>query len=262
MTDCPALEIRNLTVGYRANVALDAVELQVPKQVMMGLVGPNGAGKSTLLKAALNLIPRLAGTVQVLGKPFSADQQNIAYVPQKSTIDWDFPVTVGDLVLMGSYGKLGWFRRPGKKEKELAAQALERVGMQDYAHRQIGELSGGQQQRAFLARSFVQDAPIYFLDEPFTGVDVVTEQTIVKLLHELRDSGKTIVIVQHDLNTIGEYLDQITLINRRVIASGPVDEVFNDQNISSTYQCLPGSSGKQNSLTTDETSQPESGIAH
>lgn len=232
----PAIEVCDLTVRYRATVALESCNLVIPRQSIMGLVGPNGAGKSTLLKAILDLVPRSAGQVRVFGKPFSTDRQAIGYVPQKSSIDWDFPVTVRDMVLMGSYGKLGWFRRPGKLQKEQTQAALERVGMQDCAQRQIGELSGGQQQRAFLARAFVQDAPIFFLDEPFTGVDTMSEKTIVRLLHELRDEGKTIVIVQHDLTTINDYVDHITLINRQVVASGTVQVAFTDDNIQSAYQ--------------------------
>ncbi|MCL4134026.1 UNVERIFIED_CONTAM: hypothetical protein GTU68_013751 [Idotea baltica] len=205
----------------------------------MGLVGPNGAGKSTLLKSVLDLTPRLAGEVSILGKPFAKNRQQVGYVPQKSSIDWDFPTTVLDLVIMGTYGRLGWFRRPGRKEKADSMAALEKLEMVEFAGRQISELSGGQQQRAFLARAFVQDAPIYFLDEPFTGVDAATEKAIVELLHELRDRGKTLVVVQHDLNTVGEYLDEVTLINQRVVASGKVSDVFCKRLIDETY-CVPG----------------------
>ena len=213
----PAIEVKNLTVAYGASPVLWDVDLLIEQQVVMGLVGPNGAGKSTLLKSILGLTPKLDGMISVLGKPFESDRKQISYVPQRSTIDWDFPTTVLDLVMMGTYGRLGWFRNPGKKEKSDSMAALEKLSMQDFAKRQISELSGGQQQRAFLARAFVQDAPIYFLDEPFAGVDVTTERAIVDFLHELRDNGKTIVVVQHDLNTVGKYLDQITLINQSVI---------------------------------------------
>ncbi len=211
------------------------VNLTVPQQIVMGLVGPNGAGKSTLLKSILNLTPRLAGEVKIFGKPLDANLRKIAYVPQRSSIDWDFPITVLDLVVMGTYGRLGWFKRPGKQEKADAMAALERLDLVELASRQINELSGGQQQRAFLARAFVQNTPICFLDEPFTGVDVPTEQAIVKLLHELRDEGKTIIVVQHDLKTVGKYLDQITLINQKIVASGNVDAVFTEQMIARTY---------------------------
>lgn len=231
----PAIETSGLSVSYGRTKVLDSIDLSIPQQVVMGLVGPNGAGKSTLLKSILDLIPRIEGRVSIMGQPFSANRKQIGYIPQRSTIDWDFPITVRDLVTMGSYGRLGWIRWPGKKEKQEASTALERLGMQDFASRQIGELSGGQQQRAFLARAFVQDSPIYFLDEPFTGVDMTTEQVIVELLHEMRDTGKTIVVVQHDLNTVGKYLDEITFINRRVIDSGPVETTFNQANIEATY---------------------------
>jgi manganese/zinc/iron transport system ATP- binding protein len=231
----PAVEIKNLTVAYDANPVLWDVDLLIEQQVVMGLVGPNGAGKSTLLKSVLGLTPRLAGEICVMGQPFESNRKLISYVPQRSTIDWDFPTTVLDLVMMGTYGRLGWFRRPSRQEKADSMAALEKLSMQDFANRQISELSGGQQQRAFLARSFVQNAPIYFLDEPFAGVDVTTERAIVDFLHELRDQGKTIVVVQHDLSTVGKYLDQITLINQSIVASGNVSEVFNDETIDATY---------------------------
>ena len=231
----PAVEIKNLTVAYDANPVLWDVDLLIEQQVVMGLVGPNGAGKSTLLKSVLGLTPRLAGEICVMGQPFESNRKLISYVPQRSTIDWDFPTTVLDLVMMGTYGRLGWFRRPSRQEKADSMAALEKLSMQDFANRQISELSGGQQQRAFLARSFVQNAPIYFLDEPFAGVDVTTERAIVDFLHELRDQGKTIVVVQHDLSTVGKYLDQVTLINQSIVASGNVSEVFNDETIDATY---------------------------
>lgn len=234
-TEVPAIEVNGLTVAYNATPVLWDINLSIPQRVVMGLVGPNGAGKSTLLKCALGLVPKLAGEISILGKPLGADRKQIGYVPQRSAIDWDFPTTVLDLVTMGTYGRLGWFRRPGKREKADAMAALERLSMQDFATRQIGELSGGQQQRAFLARAFVQDAPIYFLDEPFAGVDITTEKAIVGLLHELRDAGKTIVVVQHDLNTVGEYLDQITLINQQIISSGSVESAFTPDIVELTY---------------------------
>jgi manganese/zinc/iron transport system ATP- binding protein len=231
----PAVEIDGLTVAYRTNVALQDVNLVIPPKTVMGFIGPNGAGKTTLLKAILDLVPRRRGRVSIFGKPFSASRKMVGYVPQRSTVDWDFPISVFELVLMGTYGELGWFRRPGKEQKRRAHNALQQLGMLEYADRQIGELSGGQQQRAFLARAFVQDAQIYFLDEPFTGVDMLTERTIVEFLHQMRDNGKTIVVVQHDLSTVGAYLDHITLINRTVVASGPVTTTFTRENIDRTY---------------------------
>ena len=242
----PAVEIKNLTVAYDANPVLWDVDLLIEQQVVMGLVGPNGAGKSTLLKSVLGLTPKLAGEISVMGQPFESNRKLISYVPQRSTIDWDFPTTVLDLVMMGTYGRLGWFRRPGRQEKADSMAALEKLSMQDFANRQISELSGGQQQRAFLARSFVQNAPIYFLDEPFAGVDMTTERAIVDFLHELRDQGKTIVVVQHDLGTVGKYLDQITLINQSIVASGNVSEVFNDETIDATYSSEGKVSGFDN----------------
>lgn len=235
MSTTPAIDVRNLTVAYDANPVLWDINLTIGQQVVMGLVGPNGAGKSTLLKSILDLTPRLAGDISVLGKPFAANRKQIGYMPQRSTIDWDFPITVLDLVQMGTYGRLGWFRRPGRKEKEDSRVALEKLSIGHLADRQISELSGGQQQRAFLARAFVQDAPIYFLDEPFAGVDVTTEKAIVEFLHELRDQGKTIVVVQHDLETVSEYLDQVTLINQQVVASGDVNNVFTPEMIEATF---------------------------
>ena len=231
----PAIETSNLSVAYGEAVVLDSVDLVIPQGIVMGLLGPNGAGKTTLLKSILELVPKRSGRISVLGRPYAENRRQVGYVPQRSSIDWDFPLNVRDLVLMGTYGRLGWIRRPGRNEKQQAAAALERLGMSDLASRQIGELSGGQQQRAFLARAFVQDAPIYFLDEPFVGVDVPTEQTIVGLLHEMRNDGKTIIVVQHDLKTAGEYLDEVTFINRHIIASGPVEQTFTDSNMVATY---------------------------
>jgi len=233
--DNPALHVEGLTVAYDAQPVLWNVGLRVPRGVMMGVVGPNGAGKSTLLKSALGIIPALAGTVQVFGRFLRSDPSQIGYVPQRTSVDWDFPTTVFDLVLMGTYGRLGWFRRPGAKEKADAIKALEMVEMTDFAQRQIGELSGGQQQRVFLARAFVQDAPLYFMDEPFAGVDAATERALVTLLHKLRTQGKTLLIVHHDLSTISEYFDQVTLLNRKVISSGDLAEAFTPEHLDRAY---------------------------
>ncbi|MEO1525762.1 MAG: metal ABC transporter ATP-binding protein [Planctomycetota bacterium] len=230
-----AIDVEGLTVAYHSKPVLWDVSLEIASGVLMGLVGPNGAGKSTLLKAILGLVRPLTGRVLIQGAPLQRDRQLVGYVPQRSTIDWDFPTTVLDLVLMGTYGQLGWFGRVGRKQREAAQTALERVELQDFQSRQISELSGGQQQRAFLARAFVQDAPILFLDEPFAGVDVKTERSIVRLLHEQRDAGKTVVVVQHDLNTVGEYLDQVTLINRTIVSSGSVESAFTPELIEKAY---------------------------
>ena len=235
MSTVPALKIKGLTVAYDSIPVLWNVDLAIDPGVMMGVVGPNGAGKSTLLKAVLGVVPKLAGNIEVFGKRFTKNRQQIGYVPQRTSVDWDFPTTVLDLVTMGTYGSLGWVWRPGAKQKKQAHAALERFELSEFAHRQIGELSGGQQQRAFLARAFVQNAPIYFLDEPFAGVDATTEKAIVKLLQGLRDEGKTIVVVHHDLTTICDYFDQITLINKKIISSGPIDCAFTSKLLEDTY---------------------------
>ncbi len=230
-----ALSLHGLTVAYDHKPVLWDVDLQVPTGVLMGVVGPNGAGKSTLLKAVLGILTPLAGSVQVFGQPHSMQRKQVGYVPQRSSVDWDFPTTVLDLVMMGTYGRLGWLRRPRAAERDAACHALKRVGMADLADRQIGELSGGQQQRAFLARAFVQDAPLLLMDEPFAGVDATTEQTLVDLMHELREQGKTLVVVHHDLTTVAEYFDQVTLLNRRVIGSGSVSTTFSAELLEQTY---------------------------
>ena len=235
MSAAHALKIKGLTVAYDSIPVLWNVDLAIEPGVMMGVVGPNGAGKSTLLKAVLGVVPKLAGNIEVFGKRFTKNRQQIGYVPQRTSVDWDFPTTVLDLVTMGTYGSLGWVWRPGKKQKKLAYAALERFEISEFADRQIGELSGGQQQRAFLARAFVQNAPIYFLDEPFAGVDATTEKAIVKLLQGLRDEGKTIVVVHHDLTTICDYFDQITLINKKIISSGPINCAFTSKLLEDTY---------------------------
>ena len=230
-----ALIIDDLTVAYDSNPAIWDVDLEVPEGVLMAIVGPNGAGKSTLIKAALNLIPRSAGTVRFYGQPYEQARSFVGYVPQRGSVDWDFPTTVIDVVTMGLYGKLGWFRRPGRRERELVMYALEQVELQDFAGRQISQLSGGQQQRAFLARALVQDARIYFMDEPFAAVDAVTERAIVAILHELREQGKTVLVVHHDLQTVAEYFDWVTLLNVEVVASGPVGTTFTPEKLRQTY---------------------------
>lgn len=235
MTPPPALQVHDLTVAYQDKPALWDVDLAVPEGVLMGVVGPNGAGKTTLLKAVLGLVKPVSGRVLVRGAPYAENRRAVAYVPQRGSVDWDFPTTVLDLVLMGTYGRLGWVRRPGRAERKAAVGALDRVGMAGFADRQIGQLSGGQQQRAFLARALVQGADVYILDEPFQGVDAVTERAVVDILRGLRTGGKTVVVVHHDLNTVPEYFDQATLLNVRVIASGPVAEVFTPENLRAAY---------------------------
>lgn len=230
-----AIDVSDLTVAYRERAVLWDIDLEVPKGVLMAVVGPNGAGKTTLLRSMMGLIAPAAGQVLIHGERYEPKRRLIAYVPQRESVDWDFPTSALDVVMMGRYGDLGWFRRPGRREREMAAVALSRVGMEAYAHRQISQLSGGQQQRVFLARALVQDAEVYFLDEPFQGVDAVTEDAIVDVLKDLRGQGKTIVAVHHDLQTVPEYFDWVLLLNVRRIASGPVSDVFTEANLRLTY---------------------------
>jgi manganese/zinc/iron transport system ATP- binding protein len=229
------IEVTDLTVAYQDRPVLWDVDLSVPAGTLMAIVGPNGAGKTTLLKCVLGLVKPAAGQVLIYGKPYREQRRLVGYVPQRGSVDWDFPTSVLDVVMMGRYGALGWVKRPSRLERSLAMQALEKVGMADFAGRQIGQLSGGQQQRVFLARALVQDAQVYFMDEPFQGVDATTERAIVSLLQELRHSGKTVVVVHHDLQTVPEYFDWVTLLNVRRIASGPVDQAFTEHNLRLAY---------------------------
>lgn len=247
-----ALEIADLTVAYDNKPVLWDIDLEVPKGVLMAIVGPNGAGKTTLIKAIQGLISVAAGRVLIFGKKYRENRKLVGYVPQRGSVDWDFPTSVIDVVKMGSYGSLGWIKRPGVEEHKRAQEALEKVGMIDYENRQISKLSGGQQQRVFLARALIQDADIYLMDEPFQGVDATTEKAIVELLKDLSSKGKTVVVVHHDLQTVGEYFDWVTLLNVRLIASGPVNEVFNTENINHTYggdvNFLNGNNHKESAL--------------
>ncbi|PKO11705.1 MAG: manganese ABC transporter ATP-binding protein [Chloroflexi bacterium HGW-Chloroflexi-10] len=230
-----AIQVTDLTVAYKEKPVLWDVDLEVPEGILMAIVGPNGAGKTTLIKAILGLIPLAAGQVLIQGAPYKERRQMVGYVPQRGSVDWDFPTTVIDVVMMGRYGALGWVKRPGKNERKAAYAALEKVGMSAFAERQISQLSGGQQQRVFLARALVQDSSIYIMDEPFQGVDAVTERAIIALLQELRTAGKTVVAVHHDLQTVPEYFDWVMLLNVRRVASGPVPEVFTDENLRLAY---------------------------
>jgi manganese/zinc/iron transport system ATP- binding protein len=230
-----AIEINDLTVAYREQPVLWDVDLEVPAGVLMAIVGPNGAGKTTLIKAVLGLLKPAAGQILVHGRPYDEQRRLVAYVPQRGTVDWDFPTSVLDVVQMGRYGALGWLRRVGRRERELALAALEQVDMVDFADRQISQLSGGQQQRVFLARALVQDARVYMMDEPFQGVDAKTERAIVTVLQSLREAGSTVVVVHHALQTVAEYFDWVTLLNVRKIAAGPVADVFTDENLRVTY---------------------------
>ena len=236
-----AINIHELTVSYGVNLALWNVSTQIPARQISGIIGPNGAGKSTLLKAILRMVPTLAGEIEVAsGTEHGVTRcqglaSEIGYVPQCNCVDWDFPITVLELVLMGTYGRLKWFQRPGKKEREDALAALLEVQMQDFADRQIGELSGGQQKRVFLARAFVQQASIYLLDEPFAGVDATTEKIIMDILYGLRDKGKTVALVHHDLTTVNGYFDHIILLNKKLVASGPTQSTYTSENVQAAY---------------------------
>lgn len=230
------IEVEDMTVAYQTKPVLWDVDLDIPKSVLMAIVGPNGAGKSTLIKAMLDLIKPVSGNVLFNGGSYKSQRQHIGYVPQSESVDWDFPANVLDVVLMGRYGELGWLKRPSAEDKKKAIEALEKVGMKEFANRQISQLSGGQQQRIFLARALVQDADIYFMDEPFKGVDAKTEKAIIALLKELKNNGKTLIVVHHDLQTVEEYFDWVVLLNTKIIASGPVSEVFTDENLKKTYR--------------------------
>ncbi|MBF0708073.1 metal ABC transporter ATP-binding protein [Alkalihalobacillus hwajinpoensis] len=229
------IHVSNLTVAYDRKPVLQEVTVEMPEGKLIGVVGPNGAGKSTLIKAILGLIPIASGSVEIYGKSYRTQRKLVGYVPQRGSVDWDFPTNALDVVLMGRYGHIGWFKRPGKKDTAIAMQALDKVGMKEYANRQISQLSGGQQQRVFLARALAQDATVYFMDEPFVGVDAATEKAIISLLNELKAQGKTVLVVHHDLQTVKEYFDWTLLLNKRKIALGPTDEVFTIENLQKTY---------------------------
>lgn len=224
-----AIEIKNLTVAYGENIALDNFNLDVEEGSLMALVGPNGAGKSTLIKTILKFLKQITGEIKINGK-------NLAYVPQRNSVDWDFPTTLFDVVEMGCYGRVGLFKRVNKEEKQKVLKAIEQVDMLDFKDRQISELSGGQQQRAFIARALVQEADIYLMDEPFQGVDSTTERSIVDILKKLKSEGKTLLVVHHDLQTVPNYFESVTFINKTVIASGEIEKIFTQENIDITYR--------------------------
>ncbi len=230
-----ALETHDLTVSYDKRPVLYGIDVQVPQGSLVGIVGPNGAGKSTLIKAVMGVVPSSGGWVKIFGGSLKENLHRVGYVPQRESVDWDFPVTVMDVAMMGTYGKLGIFRRPGKAEKLRASEALEKVGMLPYANRQIGNLSGGQQQRVFLARALAQDSDLYLMDEPFVGVDAATESAIVLLLQEMRERGKTVLVVHHDLQSASEYFDRLLLLNMHLIAFGKTEDVFTQELLQKTY---------------------------
>ncbi|MEW9501845.1 metal ABC transporter ATP-binding protein [Jeotgalibacillus marinus] len=229
------LTVRNLSTAYQSKVVLDSLSFSVEQGTLTGIVGPNGAGKSTMIKSILGLQPKISGDVEFYGNALQSQKQRIGYVPQRGAVDWDFPTNVIDVVTMGLYGQIGWLRFPREKHRKLAMAALEKVDMTEYATRQISQLSGGQQQRVFLARALVQEAELYFMDEPFAGVDAKTERTIISVLEELKDQGKTVLVVHHDLQTVPRYFDHVLMLNKQLIAYGPTKETFTTAHLSKTY---------------------------
>lgn len=230
-----SVSVNKLHVSYYGKEVVHNVSFNFQPSKLIGIIGPNGAGKSTLMKAALGLIPRDKGTISFAGKDVSTVRKNIAYVPQRSDIDWDFPITVIDTVIIGRYPKLGLFKRPKKSDRDFAYECLKQVHMEKFATRQIAELSGGQQQRVFLARALAQEAEYFFLDEPFVGIDVASEKTIINILKGLRDQGKIVFVVHHDLTKVQDYFDDLILINRELIGAGPVDEVIQPDVMTKAY---------------------------
>ena len=229
------LSVYDLTVAYHRKPVIWDVGFDVPPGSLVGVVGPNGAGKSTLLKAILDLIPRASGRIQVFGQPYAQNRHRVGYVPQRESVDWDFPISAQDVVTMGLYRQIGWCRPVLRRHRQSAMEALSRVGIGELAHRQISQLSGGQQQRTFLARALVQNADLYLMDEPFAAVDAATEKTIVEILREMKQAGKTSLVIHHDLHTVPEYFDYVVLLNMRIVAHGPTETVFTRDNLEKTY---------------------------
>lgn len=233
-SDIP-IEFHDVTMAYGKKPVLWNVELDIPKGQLVGIIGPNGAGKSTLIKGVMGLMPLSSGWIRIYGKPLKKQRGLVGYVPQRGSVDWDFPVTVREVVMMGRYGKIGLLKRPQEIDRRKTAEALEKVGMAPFADRQISQLSGGQQQRVFLARALAQESEIYLMDEPFVGVDAATEKAIVTLLKELREEGKTVLVVNHDLQTAQSYFDQILMLNMRVVAFGLTNTVMTPELLQKTY---------------------------
>ena len=229
------LVVRGLTVSYGKKPAVFSVDAAMPEGTMTAIIGPNGAGKSSFLTGALGVVPRLSGEVRIFGQPFDKARRRVAYVPQRASVDWDFPARVVDVVTMGLYAEIGLFRFAGRRHRATALDCLDRVGMADFADRQIGQLSGGQQQRVFIARALAQNADLYLLDEPLAGVDAATERAIVSVLKSLNDEQRAVVCVHHDLSTVTDYFDRVLFINTRKIAEGPTAAVFNAENLQTTY---------------------------
>lgn len=234
-TKIPALEVHDLTVAFDRKPVLWNIDLTIPQGKIVGIVGPNGAGKSTLIKSIMGLLPLSSGYTKLFDQPLDDVRNKISYVPQRESVDWDFPASVMDVVLMGRYSRLGLFKRPRKADRDAAIDALKKVGMEAFANRQISQLSGGQQQRTFLARALAQQADIYFMDEPFAGVDAATEKTIISLLRDMAAAGKTVIVVHHDLQSVKSYFDWVIMINTRLVASGPTEETFTQEHLQETY---------------------------
>ena len=231
----PALELHDLTVSYAKKPVLYGVDVQVPQGALVGIIGPNGAGKSTMIRAIMGLLPLSSGWVQIFGESFEKARHRVGYVPQREQVDWDFPVNVMDVVMMGRYGRLGWLKRPTREDRRIAEESLEKVGMLPFRNRQIANLSGGQQQRVFLARALAQQSDLYLMDEPFAGVDATTERAIISLLRDLKEQGKTILVVHHDLTTAKEYFDHLMLLNMRLVAFGKTEDIFTVDLLQKTY---------------------------
>lgn len=230
-----ALEVHDLTVAFDKKPVLWNIDLTIPQGKIVGIVGPNGAGKSTLIKSIMGLLPLSSGYAKLFDRPLNEVRNKISYVPQRESVDWDFPASVMDVVLMGRYSKLGLFKRPRKADRDAALDCLKKVGMEAFANRQISQLSGGQQQRTFLARALAQQAEVYFMDEPFAGVDAATEKTIITLLRDMAQSGKTVIVVHHDLQSVTSYFDWVIMLNTRLVASGPTEQTFTQENLQETY---------------------------
>jgi len=233
--DHPAVEFHDLTVSYDKKPVLWNIDMTLPHGALIGIIGPNGAGKSTLIKAAMGLLPLGSGYVRMFDQDLDTVRQRVSYVPQRESVDWDFPTSVLDVVMMGRYAKLGLLRRPSRQDKTIALNCLEQVGMEAYVKRQISQLSGGQQQRVFLARALAQEADLYFMDEPFAGVDAATESAILEILRNLTAQGKTVIVVHHDLQSAAEFFDWIVLLNMRLVSVGPIEEVFTNAQLQETY---------------------------
>lgn len=231
----PSLEVHDVTVAFDRKPVLWNIDLTLPQGKLVGIIGPNGAGKSTLIKAVMGLLPLSSGYVKLFDKPIDDVRKQISYVPQRESVDWDFPASVLDIVLMGRYGKLGLFTRPRKADKDVAMDCLRKVGMEGFVNRQISQLSGGQQQRTFLARALAQQADVYFMDEPFAGVDAATEKAIINLLRSMTEQKKTVIVVHHDLQSVPQYFDYVIMLNTRLVAYGPTETVFTQENLTATY---------------------------